>query len=268
MKREVIAVAGCDRNPVERVSRIEDVEPRTSAQDLRPDDSLESLFLSTLPASADDFARSRFAEGQRTLDLLQRHFPALFRQGRPRFLDLGSGNGGMLFPFAGSTRGLAVDTYVDADLRRFGKASGLSIDHVLASAPALPLRAASVDVVLMAEVLEHLAEPRSAAHEVTRILRPGGVCLISTPPRLKFMAKRDPHFGIPFLVALPDRLQRSAARATGRDRCYVHHIYATTFGIHRLFPPGACTMHVISHRQGWTKHLSWNYIAFQKRDAL
>lgn len=166
----------------------------------------------------------------------------------------------MLFPFARQVQAIALDTYIDSDLRRFQTASGLSVGHVRGTAFRLPLQSSSIDLVLMAEVLEHLPQPKAAVSEVMRVLRPGGVCLVSTPPRLKYAAKRDPHFGIRFLLALPDRLQRRVARG----RCYVHHIYATTWGIHRLFPRGSCAMHVISHRRGWTKHISWNYIAFQK----
>ena len=223
-------------------------------------DRLGALFVSCLPPQADDFARSRLDEGQRTLELVRTRFPGLLDKPGSRVLDLGSGNGGMLFPFARQTQAIALDTYVDSDLRRFQAASGLSVGHVRGTAFRLPFRSSSIDLVLMAEVLEHLPQPKVAASEVIRVLRPGGVCLVSTPPRLKYAAKPDPHFGIRFLVALPDLLQRRIARG----RCYVHHIYVTTWGIHRLFPQGSCAMHVISHRRGWTKNISWNYIAFQK----
>jgi SAM-dependent methyltransferase len=226
---------------------------------------LRHLFLKCLPSEADAFARSRFDEGERTVGLLNSKFPELFSRGKPRVLELGSGNGGMLFPFALGAHAVALDTYIDADLRRFAALSGLSIGHVRATASALPFRSNSLDVVLMAEVIEHLPQPRKAAREVMRVLRSGGVCLISTPPRLKFLTRRDPHFGIPSLVALPDPLQRLiAARIANKRHAYVHHIYATTWGIRRLFPSGSATMHVISHRRDWTRHLSWNYVAFQK----
>lgn len=229
------------------------------------DAALRRLFLESLPADAAEFARSRFDEGQRTVELLRTRFPDLFDHGRPRVLDLGSGNGGMLFPFARASHAIALDTYVDSDLRRFKASSGLAIGHLCGTASVLPFLSDSLDLVLMAEVVEHLAEPRLAAKEVMRALRPGGACLISTPPRLKFLSQRDPHFGIPCLVVLPDPLQRTiAARASRVRHCHVNHIYATTWGLHRLFPRGSCSMHVISHRRGWTKHISWNYIAFQK----
>ncbi|HEV8581299.1 MAG TPA: class I SAM-dependent methyltransferase [Thermoanaerobaculia bacterium] len=230
------------------------------------------LFQQTLRSGAGDsgdprfaFAASRFEEGERTVELLRRRFPDLLREGST-VLDLGSGNGGMLFPFAPFWHAIALDTYADADLRSFAGASGLRVHQCLGVAQSLPFASRSIDLVLLAEVLEHLSAPSVAGAEIMRVLKPGGVCLISTPPRLVFALRRDPHFGIRFLVALPDLLQRLVVRLRFPGAPYdVHHIYATTWGIARQFPRGSFTMHVISHRSGWTRHLSWNYLALQRR---
>lgn len=45
----------------------------------------------------------------------------------------------------------------------------------------LPLASASVDVVIMFEVIEHLVNPDAALAEVRRVLVPGGHFLLSTP---------------------------------------------------------------------------------------
>ena len=148
------------------------------------------------------FAASRFDEGERAVELLRRLFPSVLTD-QPTIVDLGSGNGGMLFPFATIGRCIAVDTYVDPDLRRFVRLSQLGVHQLRAVAQSLPLVSESVDVVILAEVLEHLAQPSVAGAEILRILKPGGVCLISTPPRLVFARRPYPHFQIPFLVALP-----------------------------------------------------------------
>ena len=213
------------------------------------------------------FAGSRFAEGERTVELLRRLFPGVLA-GRPTIVDLGSGNGGMLFPFASIGRCIAVDTYVDPDLRRFVRLSGVGVRQLRAVAQALPLASESVDVVILAEVLEHLQRPSAACAEIMRVLRPGGICLLSTPPRLVFARRPDPHFQIPFLVALPDPLQRLVARLLRPGVPYdVAHIYSTTWGIARQFPRGSFRMHVISHRSDWTRHLSWNYVVLQRLAA-
>src|SRR5688572_33287524 len=72
-----------------------------------------------------------------------------------------------------------------------------------------------------------------------RVLEPGGLCVITTPARLRFLLRRDPHFGIPGLLLLPDRAQRWVATMTGivpRDEYDVQHIYWYAGSIARLFP--------------------------------
>ena len=51
--------------------------------------------------------------------------------------------------------------------------------------PALP--AASFDVVLCTEVIEHVRESREALAGMRRLLRPGGVLLLSTPQRFSLL---------------------------------------------------------------------------------
>ncbi|MFP5219528.1 MAG: class I SAM-dependent methyltransferase [Actinomycetes bacterium] len=51
---------------------------------------------------------------------------------------------------------------------------------VAAAAEALPVPDASVDVVVMSEVIEHLMRPELAVWEVARVLRPGGTFVMTT----------------------------------------------------------------------------------------
>jgi ubiquinone/menaquinone biosynthesis C-methylase UbiE len=44
----------------------------------------------------------------------------------------------------------------------------------------LPLRDASIDVVVLSEVIEHLMRPELAVWEIARVLRPGGVLVMTT----------------------------------------------------------------------------------------
>jgi SAM-dependent methyltransferase len=221
-----------------------------------------------LAASRLLFALSRYDEGERSVALLGREFPRLMARPGLTVLDLGSGNGGMLFPFGerAGARLVALDVYLDRDLAAFRRAAGLPVLHLLGNGAALPLAPRSVDVVIMAEVIEHLAEPRQTASEIARVLRPGGVCLLSTPPRLKFARQRDPHYGIPGLALLPDPLQRFVAqRLYGHADYNVAHLYATSWGVARQFPPGAFRLRVLCpHRQNWTRHLAWAYLAFER----
>jgi SAM-dependent methyltransferase len=61
---------------------------------------------------------------------------------------------------------------------------------VIADAYAIPLDDASVDTVLLTEVLEHLEEPVRALREAHRLLRPGGAIIVTTP--LFFQLHEEP----------------------------------------------------------------------------
>lgn len=45
----------------------------------------------------------------------------------------------------------------------------------------LPLRDSSVGMIVICEVLEHVENPFSVAHEVIRVLAPRGICIATTP---------------------------------------------------------------------------------------
>ncbi|MBU8809668.1 class I SAM-dependent methyltransferase [Mycolicibacterium goodii] len=55
----------------------------------------------------------------------------------------------------------------------------------------LPLDDASVDVVVNFQVIEHLWDQAQFVSECFRVLRPGGVFLVSTPNRITFSPGRD-----------------------------------------------------------------------------
>ncbi|KGI67634.1 class I SAM-dependent methyltransferase [Mycolicibacterium rufum] len=56
---------------------------------------------------------------------------------------------------------------------------------------ALPLAAESVDVVVNFQVIEHLWDQGQFVAECRRVLRPGGLLLMSTPNRITFSPGRD-----------------------------------------------------------------------------
>jgi SAM-dependent methyltransferase len=53
----------------------------------------------------------------------------------------------------------------------------------------LPFRDASFDLVLMLEVIEHLADIPHALHEIARVLKPDGAAILSTPNRLNLSSR-------------------------------------------------------------------------------
>lgn len=62
---------------------------------------------------------------------------------------------------------------------------------VLLNAAKLPFMSASFDVVLMSEVIEHVREADKALKEIGRVLKPGGLLLITWP--FNYMIHELPH---------------------------------------------------------------------------
>ena len=99
-----------------------------------------------------------------------------------RILEVGCGPGNFALClekwFPGS-QVMALD--LEDDLIRFASRRVQSGDFVRASSEKIPLRAHSVDVVSALQVIEHFSTPENFLAEVARILRPGGLLLLSTP---------------------------------------------------------------------------------------
>jgi len=58
---------------------------------------------------------------------------------------------------------------------------GIPIDRGVDLLQGLPYAAESFDIVLLVEVIEHLENHRAAMDEVARVLKPGGVLILTTP---------------------------------------------------------------------------------------
>ncbi len=67
----------------------------------------------------------------------------------------------------------------------------LQLNPVRGNLATLPLRSGTVDVVATLQVIEHLLDQPGFLTECSRVLRPGGRLLLSTPNRLTFSPGRD-----------------------------------------------------------------------------
>lgn len=56
---------------------------------------------------------------------------------------------------------------------------------LVADAFALPFADRSIDSIIASEIIEHVPDPRAFVHELLRVLRPGGVLVLSTPYKEK-----------------------------------------------------------------------------------
>lgn len=79
--------------------------------------------------------------------------------------------------------------------------------------PALP--AASFDVVLCTEVIEHIVESRAALTGMRRLLRPGGVLLLSTPQRGSPLEVCSKIAFLPIVIGLVRLVYREPILPTG-----------------------------------------------------
>jgi SAM-dependent methyltransferase len=165
------------------------------------------------------FALGRFDEGAGFVRYFERARPSLRRPPRD-VLDLGTGNGGIAFAFANCPRYRvsAIDIGQNRILRQFARRENLPVGYALASGHELPYAAESFDLVLLIETIEHLPRPRRLGEEIMRVLRPGGVCLVTTPARLRYLFAPDPHYGVRFVAGLPNFLQRFAVNRIARRR--------------------------------------------------
>ena len=104
-------------------------------------------------------------------------------------LDAGIGTGAMSAAFADKYAGPITLTGIDVSLDMLKQAkqqlnhSHLSPRFLQADVNSLPFAESTFDVVLVAHVLEHMADPKRALAELHRVLRPGGVLIACVTQR-------------------------------------------------------------------------------------
>jgi SAM-dependent methyltransferase len=97
---------------------------------------------------------------------------------------IGEGYGGQLLSDAEAALVVGVD--LDAPTLHHVAGRYPGVEPVRANLVALPLRDASADLVVSAQVVEHLWDQEGFVSECARVLRPGGRLVLTTPNRLTF----------------------------------------------------------------------------------
>gem|GEM_PF-629179 len=78
-----------------------------------------------------------------------------------------------------------------------------SIERVNGSALQLPFTNHSFDLIIVQDVIEHLADVKDFYSEVKRVLKKNGTIYLSTPNKLSVLNfLSDPHFGLPIISVL------------------------------------------------------------------
>jgi len=97
----------------------------------------------------------------------------------PVILDLGTADGLMLDIVCESTRpSLAVGIDLSWELLQSNQRT---VPVLMADAERLPFNASSFDAVIATAIIEHVPHPGRFVDEIRRVLKPDGVCIITTP---------------------------------------------------------------------------------------
>ncbi len=103
-----------------------------------------------------------------------------------RILDIGSGT-------APVTPDLARTVVADLSAEAMKNVSAAT--KVVTSITAMSFDAASFDCVLCSEVLEHVSDDQMAVAELRRVLKPGGVLIVTVPYQKRLWAEDDQYVG-------------------------------------------------------------------------
>jgi ubiquinone/menaquinone biosynthesis C-methylase UbiE len=120
------------------------------------------------------------------------HFASRWVEGKS-VVDVACGEGygsAFLAQRAASVTGVDISAQAIAHAKS-AYASIRNLEFACASCTALPLEAASIDVAVSFETLEHIAEQSQFLDELLRVLKPGGVLLLSCPNKLEYTDKRS-----------------------------------------------------------------------------
>ncbi|HEX4423909.1 MAG TPA: class I SAM-dependent methyltransferase [Terriglobales bacterium] len=153
-------------------------------------------------------------------------------------LDIGSGVGS--FVLGCRRRGLLAFGIEPDRIGRGGALTSVQIARrrieeqafAVAVGEKLPFADCSFDLIVMNQVMEHVADQAALLRESLRVLKPGGAVYIACPNYLRFY---EPHYKIFWFPLLPKLLGRAYLRFRGRNPVLLGQLTYTTNGrIRRL----------------------------------
>lgn len=133
-------------------------------------------------------------------------------------LDVGCGAGSqsIFWTRAGHCyRGIDINEPLILLARRRAEEQAAEAKFDVGTATALPCDDASVDICLLPELLEHVADWQGCLNEAIRVLRPGGLIYINTSSKL---CPKQQEFNLPLYSWYPQRLKRHFEHHAVTDR--------------------------------------------------
>ena len=125
-----------------------------------------------------------------------------------------------LAPYVGSLTGIDID----AGAIRFAQTNHAAANLAFKIGDAMNIDAsdASFDIVLCAQVYEHVPDPVRLMSEIRRVLKPGGACYFAATNRLNPI---EQHYKLPLLSIIPISWAHWYLRVMGRgDYYYERHM--------------------------------------------
>ena len=157
-------------------------------------------------------------------------------------LDLSCGEGELLVTFkelgceVRGSRYRSEDYIIRHDrLATSAEASSIPIDEGIDLHRALPYKDESFDVVILTEVIEHLAEYRTVMYEAARVVKRGGALIVTTPNIFRLHSRWS--F---FLFGTHKVINRRLGWDLGPTDLYAYHIS----------PVDVPYLHVLAHHGG------------------
>lgn len=144
------------------------------------------MFAARYAEAAQDVYKDCFLYSRHRLDaLLRRYLPE--RGDGLRLLDVGCGTGHHLARLR--QRGYEI-AGIDgsAEMLRYARMNNPGADLRLADVDRLPFPDGCFDLILCIEVLRYLPDASGCIGEMARVLKPGGICLVTAAPRFSLNA--------------------------------------------------------------------------------
>jgi ubiquinone/menaquinone biosynthesis C-methylase UbiE len=149
-------------------------------------------------------------------------FASRFLPPRATVLDVGCGcgYGAAHLADAPDRRIIGLDQALDATSYARKRYGSSRLSFVTGGATVLPAKSGSLDAVIAMELIEHVEDDKAVVSEVRRVLKPGGLFIVSTPNRLVTGSGDKP--ANPFHVReyTPDELTRLLQQAFNQTSLY------------------------------------------------
>lgn len=147
-----------------------------------------------------------------------------------RALDIGCSAGFIADELASdgaTTVGVDID---EPGIAAAQRAFGHHVEFVCTSADSLPFPDGSFDVVVFNHIYEHVVDPDAVVSEIHRVLNQDGVAYLGLGNKYQIM---EPHYRLPLLSWLPQRVADRYVRAFGKAEEY-YESYSSRRGLKTL----------------------------------